>query len=150
MDQTGTALADDIVRPLSRTRPWMKFAAIIGFIFSGFALIGGLFMLFGLSFMPSQSAAYPMPHGIFTFLSLVYFLMASLYFIPSLILFRYAASLDRIERDGSGEKLAQALEHQRKFWKYVGICLIVVICLFVLSFIGMMVFSVVMAAHQMH
>lgn len=150
MNQSGIVLGDEIVQPLRRTRPWMKFVAIVGFVFSGFAVIGGLFMLLGLSFMPSQSTAYPLPHGMFVLMGLFYFVIAVLYFVPSFMLFRYAASLDRIEHDGTPEKLAQALEHQRRFWKYVGIYIIVGICLFVLSFIGMLAFSVMMAAHQMH
>lgn len=150
VQQTNPTLAEDVVQSLSRTRPWMKFAAIVGFISSGFALIGGMMMFLGLSFVPSGSVAYPMPHGVFVLLSLFYLLIAALYFIPSLFLFRYAASLDRIEQDGSQEKLARALEFQRRFWKYVGVCIIVGICLFVVSIIGMMAFSVVMAAHGMH
>lgn len=150
MQDMTRSLDNEIVQPLSRTRPWMKFIAVMGFIFSGFALLGGLFMLAGFSLIPQQSRAYPMPHGVFVLMGLIYLVVAALYFIPSLILFRYATSLDRIERDGTWGKLARALEHQRKFWKYVGICLIVTICLWLLSMIGLIVFSMAMAAHRLH
>ncbi len=151
MQEAVATLPDEIAQPLARTRPWLKFAAIMGFVGSGFAVIGGLFMLVGVSTLPAPSPAYAMPpHGLFVLLSLVYFFMAALYFVPSLLLFRYAASLDRIERDGDNGTLARALEHQRQFWKYIGICIIAVICLWVLTFIGLIVFAAVMAAHGMH
>lgn len=148
-DMTRT-LDHEIARTLNRTRPWMKFIAVMGFIFSGFALLGGLFMLAGFSLVPEQSQIYPVPHVVFVLMGFFYLLVAGLYFIPSLTLFRYAASLDRIERDGTWEKLARALEHQRKFWKYVGVCLIVAICLWLLSMIGTIVFSMALMAHHLH
>ncbi|MGH8128590.1 MAG: DUF5362 family protein [Gammaproteobacteria bacterium] len=128
----------------------MKFVAVMGFIFSGFALLAGIFMLAGFSLVPQQTSAYSLPHGVFVLMALIYIFVAALYFVPSLILFRYAASLDRIEHDGTWEKLAKSLEHQRKFWKYVGVCLIVSICLWLLSMIGLVVFSMAMAAHHLH
>jgi hypothetical protein len=143
-------LGENLVGPLRRTRPWMKFVAIVGFIESGFALIGALIIMAVFSTVPLPQESPRMPHGLFVSMGLMELIAAALIFVPSLLLFRYAMSLDRIEKNGTLETLAKALERQHAFWKFVGICLIIGICMWLLGMIAMIAFSFSMAAAQLH
>jgi len=140
----------NIIDPLRRTRPWMKFVAIVGFVDSGFAALGALMMMASFSVLPVPAERQAVPHGLFILMGLMYLVAAGLAFVPSLLLFRYAMSLDRIEQNGTLEKLATAMERQHTFWKFMGICLIIGICLGILGTIAMIAFSFSMAAAHLH
>lgn len=150
MENTYENSEANIIGPLRRTRPWMKFVAIVGFVESGFTLLGALMMVASFSILPVPAERQALPHGLFILMGLMYFVAAALVFVPSLLLFRYAMSLDRIERNGTLEKLAAAMERQHTFWKYVGICLIIGICMGILGMIAMVAFGFSMAAAHMH
>lgn len=140
----------NITDPLRRTRPWMKFVAVVGFVESGFSMLGALMMVASFSVLPLPTERQALPHGLFILMGLMYLVTAALVFVPSLLLFRYAMSLDRIDQNGTLEMLATAMERQHAFWKFVGICLIIGICMGILGMITMIAFSFSMAAAHMH
>jgi len=151
MQDTVTTLGDEIIQPLRRTRPWVKFIAIMGFIGCGFLVLDVLFMFLGFAFLPGARASQALPVGLMTVLALFYLVGAFfVYFIPSLLLARYASTLERIKTNATLEKLAEAAEYQRRFWKYVGVLLIVGISVFVLFVIGAAIaIPIIAAAHHM-
>ncbi|HYW77448.1 MAG TPA: hypothetical protein VFA48_12670 [Gammaproteobacteria bacterium] len=138
-----------ITNPLSRTRPWMKFIAVMGFIGCGLMMLEFLFVLFGLP--ASMFAGKDLPHGVI-FLMLLFYLASAIfaYLIPSILLMRAAGALDGIERKGTLETLAEAAERQRKFWKYYGVLVIVGICLFLLFVVGAAIMLPILAAAHLH
>ena len=126
--QDSSAFSDEAVtEALSRTRPWMKFIAILGFIGCGFLLLDGLFVFLGMS-LATPVRSYGVPHGIIILFALGW--LASgifLYLMPSILLMRAARALNGIERQCNLETIAAASEQQRRFWKYCGTVLIVAI-----------------------
>jgi hypothetical protein len=55
-----------------------------------------------------------------------------LYFLPALLLFRYASRINDLWTNRSVRALEDALEAQKSFWKFVGILMLVVIVLYLL------------------
>ncbi len=147
MQDIAVTLNDEVIQPLRRTRPWVKFIAIIGFIGCGFVLLDALFMLLGVAFLPGAKTSQALPVGFMIALVSLYLVIAFFaYFIPSLLLARYASTLGRIETNATLEKLAESAEYQRRFWKYCGVLLIVGISVFVLFVIGAAIAIPIIAA----
>jgi hypothetical protein len=84
--------------------------------------------------------------GQMLFIGLMYVVMTLLYFVPSLHLGHYASSIGRLVQSGTEDDLEEALGRQRAFWKFVGIMVIVMICLYALIFVGALLFGVAAAA----
>lgn len=132
------------VHILIATRPWVRFMSVMLWIGVVFIAIAGIFMLVGMGAVASQ-----MPRGsgtpgvretgFFAGMGIVYLIMAVLYIIPALKLGRYASRITDLQRSGSSRHLCEALDEQRGFWKFVGICMIVVISIYLLLGIFMAV-----------
>lgn len=137
MQDLTETLTGEITEPLRRTRPWMKFLAIMGFIGCGFVVLDTLFLFFGFILHPADTAPRGLPRGWMMLLALIYLVTAFfVYFMPSLLLIRSASALDGIESEGTLSSIAEASERQRRFWKYCGILLIVAISIVLLTAIA--------------
>jgi hypothetical protein len=130
----NSAITIGIVKQLQRTRPWVLFLSIIGFLITALTGLGTLGIFFGGGSalhgmsgqqMPANSALPIMGVGV------IYLFMTFLYFFASLYLFRYAGSIKKVINFGGSDNLEAALKYQASFWKLVGI-LIVVMMVFML------------------
>lgn len=123
---------DAIVEKLRQTQPWLRFmgiltmlaAVLMGLGGAGAALIGGL-ALAGVITVPAVNAIL-LPMG------LLYLALAFVYLFPALYLLRGAAAIRRVSA-GEEAALIEALEGQRRFWKFVGITAIVFLILYALA-----------------
>ncbi len=128
------AVSEAVMEPLRRTRPWVLFLAIVGFIGTG---LMGLFGLFALA-LGTSTAGAGVPAG----MGLVYIVLAGVYVMPSLRMLNYASSIARLVRDPRTERLVVALDHQRSFWKLVGIMTAVVLALYPIAIVaGVVMFA---------
>jgi len=116
---------DALIRPLVQTAPWALFLAILGYVGMGLMIVGGI----GILAVGIPGSAAPM-----RLMGLLYLIIAGLYLIFVLPLKRFADAASALSRQPTYEGLATALEHQRCFWKRLGI---VTIAGFVLSIVGM-------------
>ncbi|MGH8398355.1 MAG: hypothetical protein ACRETA_08940 [Gammaproteobacteria bacterium] len=133
-------VSESMLGDLNATRPWVKFLAILGFIFTGFIVLAGLFMFVGFSAMPMRPG---MPAFFGPVFGVLYLLMAVFfYLIPCLYLIRYGNAITRIPANGQAA-LEDAIKHQKSFWKYLGIFTIIAIVLYVLIIIGGITFAVI-------
>jgi hypothetical protein len=115
---------DALTRPLVQTAPWALFLAILGYVGMGLMIVGGI----GILAVGIPGSAAPM-----RLMGLLYLIIAGLYLVFILPLKRFADAASALSRRPTYEGLAAALEHQRCFWKRLGI---VTIAGFVLSIIG--------------
>lgn len=107
---------------LRQTKPWVRFMSVIMFIGSGFMALGGAIM------MAAGAAGAPGVPG--AFLGILYILMAILYVIPAVFLWRYADRIGSFLLQRTPGALAHALEAQKSFWKFVGILTLIVLCVY--------------------
>ena len=130
---------------LDETRPWVRFISILTFVMAGFMLMGGLgllaFMVLG-GIAARDRAGFGALGGAIGggLLASVYVVMALVYLAPGTYLFRYASAIARLRATASGQALEDALKHQKSFWRFVGILMVIS---FVLAIVGMVVGVVV-------
>jgi hypothetical protein len=124
-----------MVAHLRATKPWARLVSIVGFVASGLMMLVGL----ALPFVGALSREFGGAVGGVA-LGLVYLLIGSLYFFPSLLLFRYANAIRSLLTTGDGKCMELALSCQRRFWRLVGIATLVVLCVYgVLLIVGVVV-----------
>src|SRR5690349_12903902 len=95
----GGGLPPSIVMSMQRTKPWVTFLAILGFVVTGLLVLLGLAIMAGGGLMRLPQAA-----------GAIYVLVAVIYLFPALFLFRYGASIGRFLHGASIDRLADALD----------------------------------------
>ena len=143
MDQPIT-LSDRMLASLGATRPWVKFIAIVWFVGAVFMVLFGLAMITGIYrgfSMPGMPASFDRVLGIF------YIVIALVYVMPAMYLYRYAKAIAGTQDDAVMTSFEDALKQQKCFWKYFGIFIIVVLVLYVLSIAGFMIAGMYLASH---
>jgi hypothetical protein len=131
------------VQGLAATKPWVRFCAIIGFILTGIMVFFGLLimasgMLAGMAGPSGTKGA--MAGGTAAGIGVFYILLAAVYLIPSIRLWKYGSAILNLMMSGSVTDLDNALEQHRAFWKFVGILMIIGTLISILFIVGGMFF----------
>ena len=119
--QGGQQVSSLVIEKLAGTQGWVRFFSVLGFIVFGLIMLGAVGALF--------------LGGMGVLLSLVYIVMGTLYFFPTLKLSQYASRIARLRATRSEHDLVAALEAQRSFWAFVGIVTLVVLCIYLVIFL---------------
>jgi len=117
---------------------WARFLSILGFI--GIALMvlfaiifGSLMGSIGDSFnSDSNYSVVNMSSGLFT---VIYLLMAMVYFIPLLYLFRFATNTRSALQSNNQESLNAGFEFLKKHYRFLGYLAVVIIVLYAIGFV---------------
>ena len=133
---------------LRESAKWSKLLAIIGFIGIGFMVLAALFVGSIMSLIPvmNHSAGAGMPFGI---ISVVYLLLAGVYFFPVYYLYKYANDTKIAIETQNEELLTSGLGYLKSHHKFLGIMTIVVMSLYALMLIGLICVGA-FAASAMH
>jgi hypothetical protein len=128
-----------MVQHLRETKPWVRFLAVLGFIGIG------LMAVVGLGFGAMTSLASDDAFGAIGGLGMaaVYLVMAALYLLPTLRLNGFATAIEKVAAGGGTAAIEEALSEQRRFWRVVGIMMIVVMVLWGLAVVGGIVAGIV-------
>ena len=118
---------------LNETGKWGKFLAIVGFCVVGLMVIGGLFA--GTIFSSMGSAQSDMPFPAFL-LGVIYIVVGLLYFFPIYYLFKFATNLRAALMNKNNQLLDSAFENLKSHYKYVGIFMIIMLCIYVVFGVG--------------
>jgi len=125
--------SEGIASALRKTRPWVMFLGILGFIGTGLMLLGGVGLtIVGLAGMGPGGPPTIAMGG-------MYALMAFIYIAPSLYLVRYANRIRDFLAAPSNAGLELALTAQKSFWKFVGILMVVMMGFYVIVLVGALV-----------
>jgi hypothetical protein len=133
IDQIGSAHLGEAAR-------WAKFLAIVGFIMCGLIVLIGLF--FG-SFMGIFADKYgnnpyndiPTNSGFAAMVAIYYVVIAVLYFIPCLFLYRFANKAKMALASNDQELLNGSLQNLKATFRYVGIITIIILAFMILAFL---------------
>jgi hypothetical protein len=135
-------LTDTIINALKKTRPWVLFLAILGFIGAALMAVMAVPMLMGSAMMgrlegvDAQELGAMAGAGIMIGMGVLYLVSAALYFMASLYLLRYAGAIKRAVSSLSVGDLEAALGQQASFWKLVGIMALIFIVLLVILLVA--------------
>lgn len=153
-DQNKFTLNDLAIEALRESAKWCMFLAIVGFIFIGLMVIAGAFMSVAMSAIPDNNPAFGGGMNPFMaikgYLGVVYILIALLYFFPVYYLFNYAKGTKQAFESGNSEVLTNALVNLKSHHKFLGIMTIVMIVVYILMFIGIIIFAAKYASAGMH
>ncbi len=130
--QGGQGVSPMLIKTLTRTRGWVRFFSILGFIACGLLALAGLGIVMVGESSFGSGYGYGPDRGTLILIGLLYLGGAVLYFYPSLRLTQYANRITTLEQSHSEQDLLSALEMQRSFWAMVGIMAIVTISIYLL------------------
>ena len=119
-----------VVHLLGQTRPWVRLIAILFFVGLG---AGGTLLLFTVSRLS--------PTGFSVASVIPLLLVAAFYVPPALFLWQYAQGIRRLQDGGGLPALEQALTSQKSFWKYAGVLVAVMLCIYAFSFLAVGMFT---------
>lgn len=123
---------DSITTSLRKTRPWVLFLAILGFISAVLMGITTIPMFLGMGDMMNVGAS----SGVVMGMGLFYLAIAVVTFMASLHLLKFAGSIKQALSTLTAQDLEQALAHQASFWKLVGILSLISMIFMVVAIIG--------------
>ncbi len=130
---------------IMNTTKWAKFLAVVGFIISGFIAIMAFFMGSLISAISEMGGGMPAMGGS-VFLTIFYLVLALLYFIPCLFLYKFARrtrqALEATERD----QLLSGFDHLNRFFKFVGILTLIYLIIIALGVVAAIIGGMVGAA----
>ena len=134
------SLEENAITVLKETAKWTKFLSILGFIGIGILVILAIVM----GAIMESSAGYGAAMGGLSggLVTVVYLVMAALYFFPILYLFKFSIKLKQALLSNNSAKLSDAFLNLKSHYKFLGIMAIITLSLY-LIFIMIAVISAV-------
>ena len=121
---------------------WGYFLSILGFIFVGLMVIAAVFIGGSFSYFGSEFGDFGSGFGIL--FSIIYLAMAALYLYPTWLLYKFSDEMKKSLRDEDQLGLELSLKNLSKLFTFWGILTIIFLALYVLTFLGMSIFSAAM------
>ena len=119
-----TPQAQDYLRQAGK---WASFLGIVGFVFTGLALIAAVGMSTMMNMVP---AGTPLPAAFGAIFGFVLFLMSLLYFFVSLYLFQFGSRAKAGLTTIDPEQIALSFSKLKSFFKLTGIVTIIILLLY--------------------
>ncbi|MBX9850725.1 MAG: hypothetical protein K2X86_03095 [Cytophagaceae bacterium] len=119
-------LTTEAISHLKTTKGWTKFLSIMGFVFLGFLVIIALSIGVLIQKLP-PSIARSLPT---TMLTIVYLVMALIYFFPVYYLFNFSSSLGRALKSNSSQDMTKAFSSLKSHYKFIGILMIIMLVIY--------------------
>jgi hypothetical protein len=142
-------VSETAIETLRQTRPWVIFMSVITFIGAGFTLIGAISMFFMAAVIPmagmspgvrgADAAMGGMFGAMYGGMGVLYLVMAAGYIYPAIKLWSFGSAIGRLLSSRSTVDLEDALLHQKAYWKFLSIAIIVFVTMCILGFLVMMV-----------
>lgn len=128
---TSREVSPQAVEWLRRTKPWVRFLAVLGLLATVLTVAAIVVMSLAADAMPGAA------RGIARTIPLVMgVVMLAIQLPPILLLNRYASRIGNLLRTNDPQDLDEALRAQKSFWKYLGILTLVVLVLYILGIIA--------------
>ncbi len=122
---------------LKETSGWSQFLSILGFIFIGLLVIGGVGVSLFLSAMNSEE----IDPQLGLLVGGIYMVFGIIYFFPIYYLYRFAANMKKALEKKDNDDLDEAFKNIKSHYKFMGIFTIVFIAVYILGAIGMAIFG---------
>ncbi len=142
----------DVVDPLrestallAQTKPWVRFLSVLGFITAGIATSVSLLTAFIEGDGPPD---LPGGAGLVVAVQVVvmFAISVSFYFIPSVLLWKYASRIDEHLRETDPPTFLAALSAQTSFWRYLGVLTLILIALYGVAMLAFVLLPPILGA----
>lgn len=141
--QAEMSLTNESIEFLKTGAKWAKFLAVLGFIGTGFMILAALFMIAMSTSEQFNVSSMSMPKGL---IGLLYFVMAAVYFYPTLCLFNFSDKIKKAFISMDNNVLTESFKNLKNMFQFIGITTIVFIGLYL---IGIIILVIVMAGRVM-
>jgi len=135
-------LTDTMLVYLNGASPWLRFIGIMGIVYSGLMVIGGLFFFFAAPMLEGFSEgimglgfSFEIFGWIGAWWGILYLAMGLCVLIPSLFTYKFGAKIRSYIMAGEDRDLELAFKNNKSLWKFYGILFIVGIVFVVLSMV---------------
>lgn len=125
---------------LKETAKWAYFLSILGYIGIGFIVVAAVFA--GTIFAAMGKMGGGMDGGMGsmgslggTFITILYLVIAVLYFFPVYYLNKFASNMKAAFRDNNTESLTTSFEYLKSHYKFIGILTLVIFAVYALIFV---------------
>ena len=122
---------------LSEAAKWGKFLSIMGFIFCGLfvivALFAGTAIATSMSGFSSTSSGAGVMSG--TIVTVIYIVIALVYFFPCLYLFNFSSKMQAALRGNQQDVLNTSFRSLKSCFKFMGVLMIIMLCFWILAII---------------
>ena len=127
---------------LLTTSKWTSFIAIIGFIFTGFMVLGSIPIMFIPSFIGyfqdfESYSPFPIP---FIAIGILYLIGAMFYFLPSYFLFLFSRRIRKSLRYNDQLSFEEGFRNMRKLAVFTGIIMVIYLIMLLVA-IPLLAFS---------
>ena len=148
------SVAAETIAPLAGTKGWVQFMSILLWIGVGFMVVAGIGMAAAGTMVADTIAktqpTNPMANKAFVLaMAGLYVLMALFYVYPAIKLWAYGSRIGKLKNSLTTADLNAALHEQRRFWKFAGIMVIVMVTLYILVVVGLVGFGAMAASRGM-
>jgi hypothetical protein len=148
------SVAAETIAPLAGTKGWVQFMSILLWIGVGFMILGGIGMMAAGSVL-SSTIAKTQPNnpfagqGFMLGMGAMYLLMAVFYVYPAIKLWSYGSRIGKLKSSLSVADLNASLHEQRRFWKFTGIVVIIMMIIYLLFVVGLVAAGAMAASRGM-
>ena len=116
---------------LKETAKWAYFLSIIGYVGIGLLVLIAIFAGTFFSLMSNSVPGMAAAGGSFGFMfSIIYLIMALLYFFPVYYLNKFASNAKKAFRDNDSEALTNSFQYLKSHYKFIGILTVVLLALY--------------------
>ena len=141
MENQSLELDHQAFEALRESAKWSMFLAIIGFIGIGLMVIAAIIMGSVMAMIPDDGFGNSPFGAMKGFLSILYLVIAAIYFMPVYYLYKYASGMKNALNVRDSNLVSNALVSLKQHHKILGIMVIVLISLYILTIIGVMFFA---------
>jgi len=134
-ESLNAELTNTSISYLKESAKWGRFLSILGFILSGLMILASLFMMTAFSSFPGGADFGPMGALPGVAMGLIYILIALLYLLPSLFLFRFSKNTLQAINSSNSSQITTAFKNLKSMFKFMGIAAILFIGLYVIGII---------------
>jgi hypothetical protein len=138
---------------LRESGKWAAFLGIIGFILTGFIVIAALFagtMMATISRLQPENSGAAIMAGMGGFVTVIYLLLALLYFFFSLYLYQFGSGIKKGITYADPLHVTTAFGKLKSFFKLWAILTIVVLCLYALIIVCAIIFGLSASSMMNH
>jgi hypothetical protein len=133
------SMSEEALYFLESAGKWAKFMAVLGFIAVGFMILGGLGIMAAGSMLGEMGGASFMPVRM---LGPIYLVLAGIYFLPVLYLWRFAAHATNGLAQNRPEALTESMRYLRAHYRFLGIMTIGLIGMYIVGIAVTVIFGV--------
>jgi hypothetical protein len=119
---------------LAEISKWLKFLSILGFIFSGFMLLGGLSVM-TLDTDIFKGVSSFMPYSLISIYGFAYIVFGAFYLIPSWFLFKTSNAMKTALETNDSLELEASFKNHKSFYKFIGILTLIMLGLYALGIV---------------